>query len=184
MSFIKDGMWRGASDKGLADRELRCLLAIASGKSDKQIAKEASLSPRTVKGAVERCMHKLNAFRRPMLVAEAFRRGIISPDCPGLGLTLNSYASGCIRALAGVIWIGVALSLAFWLGPRMLTSGHPALVLLAWLLPPAWLMAGLLSYIVWADSGWREDWNSTFKPDLGTPPHTPHLLHASTEART
>ncbi|MFU6375182.1 response regulator transcription factor [Metapseudomonas otitidis] len=69
----------GRMDSGIAERELRCLLAIAAGETDKQAALEAGISPRTVKGAVERVMHKLHTYKRTALVAEAFRRGIIAP---------------------------------------------------------------------------------------------------------
>lgn len=64
---------------GLARRELETLLAVATGMTDKQAAQAFGLSPRTVKGAVERCMHKLQVYKRTALVTEAFRRGIIAP---------------------------------------------------------------------------------------------------------
>ncbi|WP_236213200.1 response regulator transcription factor [Metapseudomonas otitidis] len=82
--------WKGSLDCGIAERELRCLLAIAAGETDKQAAQSAGISPRTVKGAVERVMHKLHTYKRTALVAEAFRRGIIAPAiCMVLALLIG-----------------------------------------------------------------------------------------------
>lgn len=91
-----------------------------------------------------------------------------------------------LSTLLALSFIAIGAALAFWLGPEMLISGHPALVLLAWLLPPAWLIAGLAIFIIWADSGWREDWHSTVEPELdtNTQRRTPHFFQASAEART
>lgn len=71
--------WKGNLGLGLAERELSCLLAVAAGHTDKEIAKHDGLSPRSIKGRIESCMHKLGVYKRPALVAEAFRRGLISP---------------------------------------------------------------------------------------------------------
>lgn len=71
--------WKGILGLGLAERELSCLLAVAAGQTDKEIAKHDGLSPRSIKGRIESCMHKLGVYKRPALVAEAFRRGLISP---------------------------------------------------------------------------------------------------------
>ncbi|MGP9823797.1 response regulator transcription factor [Ectopseudomonas khazarica] len=79
MEFLTYGGWKGCVSSPLADRELGSLLAVAAGKSDKEFARELGLSPRTIKGAVERCMHKLQVYKRTALVAEALRRGIIAP---------------------------------------------------------------------------------------------------------
>ncbi|HBP0693947.1 TPA: response regulator transcription factor [Pseudomonas aeruginosa] len=79
MAAITFGNWSGRTDSELAAREVQCLLAVAGGCTDKQAALSLGVSPRTVKGAIERAMHKLNAYRRPALVAEAMRRGLISP---------------------------------------------------------------------------------------------------------
>lgn len=79
MQFISNGTWKGNLGLGLAERELSCLLAVAAGKTDKEIAKHDGLSPRSIKGRIESCMHKLGVYKRPALVAEAFRRGLISP---------------------------------------------------------------------------------------------------------
>uniref|UniRef100_UPI003F51FC96 response regulator transcription factor n=1 Tax=Pseudomonas aeruginosa TaxID=287 RepID=UPI003F51FC96 len=61
----------GFLGKGLSLRELQCVLGIAAGRTSKELALSLGVSPRTVKGAIERAMHKLNAYRRPALVAEA-----------------------------------------------------------------------------------------------------------------
>lgn len=79
MSFVTCGHWQGALGNGLAERELSCLLAVASGQTDKQIAQRDGLSPRSVKGRIESVMHKLQVYKRSALVAEAMRRGLISP---------------------------------------------------------------------------------------------------------
>ena len=71
--------WKGNLGLSLAERELSCLLAVAAGQTDKEIAKHDGLSPRSIKGRIESCMHKLGVYKRPALVAEAFRRGLISP---------------------------------------------------------------------------------------------------------
>ena len=77
--MIYFGAWQGRLGKGLAERELACLLAVAAGHTDKEIARLDGLSPRSIKGRIEAAMHKLGVYRRPALVAEAMRRGLISP---------------------------------------------------------------------------------------------------------
>lgn len=79
MQFITLGSLCAPVGKGLAQRELECLLSIANGHTDKQIAQRDGLSPRSVKGRIESVMHKLGVFKRAALVAEAFRRGLILP---------------------------------------------------------------------------------------------------------
>ena len=79
MEFITNGSWRGALGAGLALRELQCVLSVANGLTDKQTALDTGISPRAVKGAVERAMFKLGAYRRAAMVAEAMRRGLIAP---------------------------------------------------------------------------------------------------------
>lgn len=78
-TFISFGSWKGALGQGLAERELSCLLAVAAGHTDKEIAQRDGLSPRSIKGRIEAAMHKLGVYKRPALVAEAMRRGLISP---------------------------------------------------------------------------------------------------------
>lgn len=76
---ISFGVWQGRLGQGLSERELFCLLAVAAGHTDKEIARLDGLSPRTIKGRIEAAMHKLGVYRRPALVAEAIRRRLISP---------------------------------------------------------------------------------------------------------
>ncbi|MCD5996475.1 response regulator transcription factor [Pseudomonas sp. CDFA 602] len=92
MQYISNGAWKGKLGLGLAERELSCLLAVAAGHTDKEIAKHDGLSPRSVKGRIESCMHKLGVYKRPALVAEAFRRGLISPAA-ALALVLAAHGA-------------------------------------------------------------------------------------------
>ncbi|HIE1094606.1 TPA: response regulator transcription factor, partial [Pseudomonas aeruginosa] len=78
-SVIQIGAWKGSTGALLAERELACLLSLASGMTDKEIARRDGLSPRSIKGRLESVMHKLGVYRRTPLVAEAIRRGLISP---------------------------------------------------------------------------------------------------------
>lgn len=77
-SVIQIGAWKGSTGALLAERELACLLSLASGMTDKEIARRDGLSPRSIK-AGSSVMHKLGVYRRTPLVAEAMRRGLISP---------------------------------------------------------------------------------------------------------
>jgi DNA-binding CsgD family transcriptional regulator len=79
MESVNCGSWQGFLGKGLAERELTCLLAVAAGHTDKEIAKRDGLSPRSIKGRIESAMSKLGVYRRPALIAEAMRRGLITP---------------------------------------------------------------------------------------------------------
>lgn len=74
---IRFGLWMGHLGKGLAEREVACLLAVASGHTDKEIARMDGLSPRSIKGRIESAMFKLGVFKRTALVAEAMRLGLI-----------------------------------------------------------------------------------------------------------
>lgn len=68
----------GFLGRGAAQRELECLLEIAAGKTSKQAAKGLGCTPSTVEKAVERIFFKLRVSNRAALIAEAFRRGLIS----------------------------------------------------------------------------------------------------------
>ncbi len=74
---IRFEVWQGFLGKGLAEREISCLLAVASGYTDKEIAQMDGLSPRSIKGRIESAMFKLGVFKRAALVAEAMRLGLI-----------------------------------------------------------------------------------------------------------
>lgn len=76
---IHFGSWQGVLGNGLAERELICILAVAAGHTDKEIARRDGVSPRSIKGRIESAMFKLGVYKRPALVAEAMRRGLISP---------------------------------------------------------------------------------------------------------
>lgn len=89
---ISFGAWQGSLGKGLAERELSCVLAVAAGHTDKEIAQLDGLSPRSIKGRIEAAMHKLGVYKRPALVAEAMRRGLISPLTIALCATLIGHS--------------------------------------------------------------------------------------------
>ncbi|WP_414025310.1 LuxR C-terminal-related transcriptional regulator, partial [Escherichia coli] len=52
-SVIQIGAWKGSTGALLAERELACLLSLASGMTDKEIARRDGLSPRSIKGRLE-----------------------------------------------------------------------------------------------------------------------------------
>ena len=84
MEPVTCGSWKGFLGNGLAERELICVLAVAAGHTDKEIARRDGLSPRSIKGRIESAMFKLGVYKRPALVAEAMRRGLISPMIPAI----------------------------------------------------------------------------------------------------
>lgn len=69
----------GFLGRGAAPRELECLLAVAAGQTSKQAAKELGVAPDTVDKRLLSLTTKLGVTRRAALVAEAFKRGLISP---------------------------------------------------------------------------------------------------------
>lgn len=79
MTSINRGDWQGNLGRGLSLRELEFTLHVASGMTDKQIARVAGIAPDTVRKRVYSAMFKLGANRRAQLVAEAMRRAIITP---------------------------------------------------------------------------------------------------------
>ncbi|SDI40986.1 helix-turn-helix transcriptional regulator [Pseudomonas abietaniphila] len=81
MEFVTYGSLFGKLGSILAERELQCLLAIANGDTDKEVAKRDGVSPRSIKGRIESAMHKLGVFKRAALVAEAMRLGLIGFSC-------------------------------------------------------------------------------------------------------
>lgn len=68
----------GFLGRGAAQRELECLLEIAAGKTSKQAARDLGCGHSTVEKAIERIFFKMRVSNRASLVAEAFRRGLIS----------------------------------------------------------------------------------------------------------
>lgn len=69
----------GFLGRGAAPRELECLLAVAAGATGKEVARALGISEDGVKKRLLSLSTKLNVTRRAALVAEAFKRGLISP---------------------------------------------------------------------------------------------------------
>lgn len=76
---ITVGNWQGLLGQGAAPRELECLLAIAGGASGKEAARALGISEDGVKKRLLALGTKWGVTRRAALVAEAFKRQIISP---------------------------------------------------------------------------------------------------------
>ncbi len=70
---------QGFLGKGLSLRELQCVLGIAAGRTSKELARDLGMQPGTVGKRVLAATTKLGVTRRAALVAEAMRRGLISP---------------------------------------------------------------------------------------------------------
>lgn len=81
MEILTCGSLFGKLGSVLAERELQCLLAIANGGTDKEIAKRDGVSPRSIKGRIESVMYKLGVYKRTALIAEAMRLGLIGFSC-------------------------------------------------------------------------------------------------------
>ncbi|MDH1551192.1 MULTISPECIES: LuxR C-terminal-related transcriptional regulator [Pseudomonas] len=73
---------------GAAPRELECLLAIAGGASGKEAARALGISEDGVKKRLIALGTKWGVTRRAALVAEAFKRGVISPAVTALALIM------------------------------------------------------------------------------------------------
>lgn len=78
------GTWRATANPnrregGLAPREAQHLMALASGLSQKQIAREFGVSVSTVRHSVRRVYDRLGVDRSTAAVAQAIRRGWIAP---------------------------------------------------------------------------------------------------------
>ena len=73
------GNWTGHLGMGLAMRELQCVLGIASGQTSKELARDLGVQPESIKKRVLSASTKLGVTRRAQLVAEAMRKGVISP---------------------------------------------------------------------------------------------------------
>lgn len=71
------GYYEGRLTLKLSDREKQVLQLIASGLSDKEIAKELNISIRTVQTYVKNVMLKFSSLNRAHAVALAIRSGII-----------------------------------------------------------------------------------------------------------
>ena len=76
---ITSGNWTGHLGMGLALRELQCVLGIAMGQTSKELARDLGVQPESIKKRVLAASTKLGVTRRAQLVAEAMRKGVISP---------------------------------------------------------------------------------------------------------
>jgi DNA-binding NarL/FixJ family response regulator len=68
-----------ATEERLSEREIDVLTAVAAGKSNKQVARELSVSEDTVKGHLKVIFAKLGVADRTQAVMVAMKRGIIAP---------------------------------------------------------------------------------------------------------
>ncbi len=65
-------------EEPLSDREVEILRCIASGRSNKEIGSDLSISESTVKGHINRILSKLHARDRTEAVVAALKRGLIA----------------------------------------------------------------------------------------------------------
>lgn len=76
---ITAGSWQGFLGRGLAERELQCVLGVAQGQSSKELGRDLGIAADSVKKRIASAMFKLQVNRRAALVGEAMKRGLISP---------------------------------------------------------------------------------------------------------
>ncbi|MEX0297262.1 response regulator transcription factor [Pseudomonas putida] len=86
------GSWTGHLGRGLALRELQCVLGIAQGLSSKEIARDLGVQPDSVKKRVLAATTKLGVIKRAQLVAVAMQKGLISPVATALALALTLHS--------------------------------------------------------------------------------------------
>lgn len=86
------GNWTGHLGRGLALRELECVLGLALGKTSKQLAQDMGIEAESVKKRVLSASTKLGVRLRAQLVAEAMRRQIIAPSVMALIALLTTHA--------------------------------------------------------------------------------------------
>lgn len=79
MNALTFGTWTGNLGMGLAERELQCVMAVACGMTSKEAAREFGVAKDTVDKRLLAASTKLGVIKRAQLVAEAMRRGLISP---------------------------------------------------------------------------------------------------------
>ncbi|PZQ41035.1 MAG: helix-turn-helix transcriptional regulator [Pseudomonas putida] len=79
MNALTFGNWTGSLGMGLAERELQCVMAVACGLSSKEAAREFGVAKDTIDKRLLAASTKLGVIKRAQLVAEAMRRGMISP---------------------------------------------------------------------------------------------------------
>lgn len=86
------GSWTGHLGRGLALRELQCVLGIACGQTSKELARELGVQPDSIKKRVLSATTKLGVTRRAQLVAVAMQKGLISPVATALALVLTLHS--------------------------------------------------------------------------------------------
>lgn len=79
MNALTFGNWTASLGMGLARRELQCVMAVACGLTSKEVARELGVAKDTVDKRLMAASTKLGVIKRAQLVAEAMRRGMISP---------------------------------------------------------------------------------------------------------
>ena len=79
MNALTFGNWTGSLGLGLAERELQCVMAVACGLTSKEAARELGIAKDTIDKRLLAASTKLGVIKRAQLVAEAMRRGLISP---------------------------------------------------------------------------------------------------------
>ncbi|MFK0086406.1 LuxR C-terminal-related transcriptional regulator [Pseudomonas sp. NPDC090755] len=92
MNALTFGNWTGSLGKGLAERELQCVMAIACGMTSKEVARELGVAKDTVDKRLLAASTKLGVIKRAQLVAEAMRRQIIAPSAMALVALLTTHA--------------------------------------------------------------------------------------------
>lgn len=78
---------------GLAPRELQCIMGLASGFTQKELARDMKISVDGVRKRQTSAMYKLGVNRATQLVAEAMKRQIISPLCMMLAALVVAHAA-------------------------------------------------------------------------------------------
>lgn len=89
---IISGAWKGHLGRGLAPKEVQCLLGTAQGMTAKEIARQCNVAACTVAKRLSCAMFKLGVTRQTAAVAEAMRRQIISPLCFMLATVVAMHA--------------------------------------------------------------------------------------------
>ena len=88
MTGLTFGRWTANLGMGLAERELQCVMAVACGLTSKEAAREFGLAKDTIDKRLLSASTKLGVIKRAQLVAEAMRRGLISPAATALALLM------------------------------------------------------------------------------------------------
>ncbi|MDD2109876.1 LuxR C-terminal-related transcriptional regulator [Pseudomonas asiatica] len=81
MDTITIGAWIGHLGRGLAPRELQCILDVSQGFITQKIAKHIGISESGVETCIGDAILKLRVSRQAEAVAEAKHRQIIGPLC-------------------------------------------------------------------------------------------------------